>query len=163
LLSVLRAGATLSRVNPNPEPQQHKVTGYPSTPHSGQLWLSVESRIRPKGGVGLTPGKLLTLSKLNPYPKSLLLPQRRIYAKVQISEIPSVDSTVHAHLLSILRTGAALPRRGGRLGAATLARASLGAKGRGETYTYVYMYVYVCICVYVYLFRESDIRSVSVC
>jgi len=30
----------------------------------------VESRIGPKRGFGVTPGKLLTISKTNPYPKS---------------------------------------------------------------------------------------------
>jgi len=32
---------------------------------------AVESRIRPKGRFGLTPGKLLPLSKANPYPKDV--------------------------------------------------------------------------------------------
>jgi len=31
-------------------------------------WPSVESRIGPKWGFGLTPGELLTISKTNPYP-----------------------------------------------------------------------------------------------
>jgi len=31
--------------------------------------VNVESRIKTKGGFGLTPGKLVTLSKPDPYPK----------------------------------------------------------------------------------------------
>jgi len=39
---------------------------------------AVESRIRPNGGFGETPGKLLTLSTLNPYPKSLRTPAQKL-------------------------------------------------------------------------------------
>jgi len=37
------------------------------------LGEGIESRRIPKGGFGLTPGKLLTQSKPNPYPKSVLI------------------------------------------------------------------------------------------
>jgi len=39
---------------------------------------TVEPRIRPKGGFGLTPGKLLTLRKPNPYPKSVSTPAQKL-------------------------------------------------------------------------------------
>ena len=56
--------------------------------------LAVESRIGPKRGSGETPGKLLTRSKPNAYCiPNPLVPQRENYAKFQISETPSVDST----------------------------------------------------------------------
>jgi len=57
---------------------------------------SVESRIGPKRGFGLTPGELLTKSKTNPYPKSEKPPWGFSPEKfrTQISEIPWVDSTV---------------------------------------------------------------------
>jgi len=40
--------------------------------------LTVESRIRPYGGFGEPPGKLLTLSKPNPYPKSVRTPAQKV-------------------------------------------------------------------------------------
>ena len=39
---------------------------------------SIESRIRPKGGFGSTLGKLLTLSKPDLYPKSVLTPAQKL-------------------------------------------------------------------------------------
>ena len=38
----------------------------------------VESIIRPRGEFGLTPGKLLTLNKPNPYPKSVRNPAQKL-------------------------------------------------------------------------------------
>jgi len=39
----------------------------------------VESKIGPIGGFGLTPGKLLILSKSNPSPKSEATPARTLF------------------------------------------------------------------------------------
>ena len=38
----------------------------------------IESRIRPNSGFGKTPGKLLTLSKPNPYPQSVRTPAQKL-------------------------------------------------------------------------------------
>jgi len=51
-----------------------------STPYCRQRVKppSVESRIGPKGDFGLTPGGLWTLSKPDPYPKSVLIPAHKV-------------------------------------------------------------------------------------
>jgi len=43
--------------------------------------LSVESRIGPKRGFGVTPGELLTTSKPNSYPTSEKPPERKGFTK----------------------------------------------------------------------------------
>ena len=91
-----------------------------------------KSRIRPKGSFGLTPGKLLTLSKLTPIPH-LCVPQRRNYAKIQICETTSVDSTEIDS-----------PRRKRRLPCSL----------RGYIYIYVCMYIYIYICIYIYTYIQ---------
>jgi len=60
-----------------------------------QVRTAVESRFGPKRGFRVTPGELLTISKPNPYPKSEKPPAGK-GSQNQISEIPSVDSTVYA-------------------------------------------------------------------
>jgi len=48
------------------------------TPLTQSYTLPVESRIRPNGGFRETPGKLLTLGKPNPYPKSVHTPAHKL-------------------------------------------------------------------------------------
>jgi len=51
------------------------------TPREQPPTRPVESRFGPKRGFGVTPGKLLTIRKPNPYPKSEKPPARKGFTK----------------------------------------------------------------------------------
>jgi len=51
---------------------------WPLRHRARQRRWAAESRIRLIGGFGYTPGKLLTLSKPNPYPKSVRIPAQKL-------------------------------------------------------------------------------------
>jgi len=58
-----------------------QVIGAPGAGTQQSQAHTVESRIRPKGRFGLTPGELSTLSKSNPYPKSVSTPAQKLRKK----------------------------------------------------------------------------------
>ena len=101
---------------------------------------SVESRIRLKGGFGLTPGKLLTLQvKLTVTPKEEGA-QRGNFLPGKICETPSVDSTVGlVHKQQIMHASMYCER-------VQISRVFV------YVYVSVYVYIYICVCVCTHIY-----------